>query len=318
MTHSRRDVMKIGIAGAAFAAVPRGIFAARAIDATVRGVKLGITTGSLNPLPVVDGKDPLDVLIDGCVAIGAANVELAAGFFGPPVTGGLVGGQAPAQLTPEYTKSREALRQWRTSQEALDRYTLVGKKFRDGGLNLLSISNTFSDDCTDDEMDWMFRGMRALGVKMFQSNQTRVSMGPRLVPFAEKYKIMPSFHTHSAVNDPNEIASPASLQKLMDLSTDFRICLDIGHFTAGNNDAVAYLREHHDRITHIHVKDRKRDNGPNVAWGTGDTPIIPCLQLIRDNHWPIYALIEREFKGTGTPPEETKADLDYMKHALES
>jgi sugar phosphate isomerase/epimerase len=143
-------------------------------------------------------------------------------------------------------------------------------------------------------------------------------MGPRLVPFVEKYKIRPSFHTHADVNDPNEIASPASLQKLLDMSKDFMICLDIGHFTAGNNDAVAYLREHRDRITHIHVKDRKRDNGPNVEWGTGDTPIVPCLQLIRDNHWPIYALIEREFKGTGTPIEETKKDLDYMKHALES
>ena len=166
--------------------------------------------------------------------------------------------------------------------------------------------NTGSDDVTDDEIDAMFHEMQALGVKIFQSNQTRVSMGTRLVP--EKYKITPSFHTHSNVNDPNEIASPTSLQRLLDMSKDFMICLDIGHFTAGNNDAVTYLRQHHDRITHIHVKDRERNNGPNVEWGTGDTPIVPCLQLIRDSHWAIYAPIEPELRGTGTPIEAFMKD----------
>ena len=64
------------------------------------------------------------------------------------------------------------------------------------------------------------------------------------------------------------------------------------------------------------MKDRKRDNGPNVAWGTGDTPIVQCLQLIRDNHYLIFCIVEREFKGTGTSMEETQKDIEYMKHAL--
>jgi sugar phosphate isomerase/epimerase len=165
-------------------------------------------------------------------------------------------------------------------------------------------------------MDVMFRQMQTLNIRLFQTNQTRVSMGPRLVPFARKYKIMPSFHTHAEVDDPNEIASVESLAKLLALSGDFRICLDIGHFTAGNNDAVAYLREHHDRITHLHVKDRKKNKGPNVAWGAGDTPIQECLTLIRDNRYPIRCIIEREFKGTETPFEETRQDLEYMKRIL--
>ena len=128
-------MMKLGIAGAAVAALPLRRLNAAALDSTVRGVKLGITTGSLNPLPQIEGKDPLDVLIDECIELDAANIELANHSFGPEVTGGAVGGQAPAQLTPEYLKSCDALRQWRLSQESIDRFTFVGKKFRDAGLN---------------------------------------------------------------------------------------------------------------------------------------------------------------------------------------
>ena len=315
MRLSRRKVVKAGVAIASLSGWP---FVARAIDSTVRGVQLGITTGSLNPLPKVTGRDPLDILIDECLQLDAANVELASGFLGPALAGAAVGGQVPARITPEYLQSRQALRRWRLSRESIERCRAVGQKFRTAGLNLFSLSNTFSDDVTDDEIDAMFREMQALGVKIFQTNQSRVSIGPRLAPFVRKYQIRPSFHTHSNVADPNEVASTASLQKLLEMSDDFMVCLDIGHFAAGNQDAVAYLREHHERITHIHVKDRKRDNGPNVAWGTGDTPIIPCLQLIRDNRWPIKALVEREFSGTGTPMEQTRRDLDYMIRALQS
>src|SRR6476659_1839898 len=99
-----------------------------AIELTVRGVKLGITTASLNPLPQVPGKDPLDVLIEQLVQLGVGNIELSGGFFGPPVRGAAVGGQVPKQMTPEYEKSREELRQWRLSAAALDRFREVRKK----------------------------------------------------------------------------------------------------------------------------------------------------------------------------------------------
>jgi hypothetical protein len=314
---SRRDFEKIALSGLSTFVLERAVRAAAAIDSTVRGVKLGITTGSLNPLPEIPGKDRVDVLIDQCVQLGVGSVELASGFFGPPVLG-TIGGRAPKQITPEYRKSRDAQREWRLNPSSLGEVRMVRDKFVNAGINVFSISNTFADDVTETEMDAMFQHMQALKIKIFQTNQTKVSMAPRLAPFAKKYKIFPSFHTHSEVDDPNEIASVESLTKLLALSEDFRVCLDIGHFSAGNNDAVAYLREHHDRITHIHVKDRKKNQGPNVEWGTGDTPIRECLTLIRDGRYPIPCVMEREFKGTGTAFEETRKDLDYMKRALTS
>jgi hypothetical protein len=307
---NRREVLAGGAALASLAGTP-----VLAVDSTVRGVRIGLTSGSLNPLPRIPGKDAADIVVEECVRMGVGNVELASGFFGPAVEG-VVRGRAPAVPTPDYLRSREAQRQWRLSPGSLADFRAVRAKFDRAGLNLFSMSNSFFDDCTDAEIDAMFRQMQALGIKLFQTNQTRVPMGPRLKAPAETYGISPANHTHSMVDDPDEVATPASLAKLLAISPAFRVCLDIGHFAAGGNDPVAYLREHHDRITHIHVKDRKRGNGPNVAWGTGDTPIGASHQLIRDNRWPIIALTEREYDGAGTPFEQTKANIETMRAML--
>ncbi len=37
------------------------------------------------------------------------------------------------------------------------------------------------------------------------------------------------------------------------------LCLDVGHLTVGGGDAVEFLREHRERIRHIHVKDADRN-----------------------------------------------------------
>jgi len=63
--YSRRDFAKAALSMIALPAMAASkLFA---IELTVRGVKLGITTASLNPLPQVSGKDPLDVLIQQLV-----------------------------------------------------------------------------------------------------------------------------------------------------------------------------------------------------------------------------------------------------------
>ena len=43
------------------------------------------------------------------------------------------------------------------------------------------------------------------------------------------------------------------------------INLDIGHFTAANDDAVAFLEQKHDRILVLHIKDRKKNHDDAIA-----------------------------------------------------
>jgi sugar phosphate isomerase/epimerase len=91
--------------------------------------------------------------------------------------------------------------------------------------------------------------------------------------------------------------------------------LDIGHFWAGNNDPVGYIRNHHEKIYSLHIKDRKRNQGPNAPFGEGDTPIREVLQLLRDRQYQIPANIEYEYKGEDTVAEVKKC-FEYMKQAL--
>jgi hypothetical protein len=57
------------------------------------------------------------------------------------------------------------------------------------------------------------------------------------------------------------------------ISTNFRLSLDIGNFTAANYEAVAFLQENHSSISYIQIKDRTRNGGANERFGEGDTPI---------------------------------------------
>jgi sugar phosphate isomerase/epimerase len=315
---TRREFGRVALAGAAASWLGAG--GGRAAAMTVRGVEIGIITGSLNPLPENTGRDPIDVIIEQCQALGITDVELVTVFpqGAPQVVNGGRFGQAPAAVTPEYTKTRQALREWRIGLP-LDRFRDVRARFDKAGLNLFSYVQTIDDHMTDAEIDAVFRQLQALGVPMFTTNQTRVGMGPRIAPFAEKYGIKAAWHPHAQVQDPNEVATPESMEKLLGMSKAFVINLDIGHYTAGNNDAVAFLRTHHARITHLHIKDRKREQGPNVQLGTGDTPIRACATLIRDNRWPIKLIVEREYRDApGSPVEQTRWQLGYLRSLLET
>jgi len=316
MMQSRRQIGRWALGGMALAVLPR--LEAAKVDSTVRGVKLGLITGSLNPLPETPtGKDIIDTVIEACLGAGAANIELV-NMLEPRLQGAVNFGHPPNPMTPEYEKTRAAVREWRL-KTPVSRFQEIRKKFDNAGLNLFSYVMTFDLDFTDEEIDAVFRQMQALKVGCFCTNQSRLDVAPRLVPFAEKYRIRPAWHPHAMVNDPNEVATPESLEKLLAISKQFAINLDIGHFTAGNNDAADFLKKHYDRITHIHVKDRKRNGGANVALGTGDTPIKECLTLIRDNKWPIYGIIEREYRDApGDAVEQTKSQMEYLKQILNS
>ena len=239
----------------------------------------------------------------------------APGAPGGPPAGRQGGGRRV--LTPEEQAEAaaraEALRAWRMSASAAT-FAPVKKKIADAGINLrvlcfnMNVRNT-----KDDEIEYAFMMAKALGVKAI-STSTQVSMAKRTAPFADKHQIPLAFHGHDNLTDPDETATPESFATILAASKYHAINLDIGHFTAANFDPVAYLQQHHARITHLHLKDRKKDHGANVPWGQGDTPITAVLKLLEKNKWDIPGNVEFEYPGD--PIVEVGKCLQDCREAL--
>ena len=223
--------------------------------------------------------------------------------------------RVPASITPDYVKRREELRHWRLTT-ALTRFEEIRRKFTRAGVDLFGYVVTFSDDFTDAEIDRSFQFARALGVGVIGTNQTRVSMGPRLTALAAKYEVALGWHNHANVSDPTEVGSVESYERLFAMSPLFKANLDIGHFVAGNNDPIAFIRKYHARISHLHLKDRRRDNGPNQPWGQGDTPVREVLRLLKSEKYPIVAVIEYEHMGRAPAIEEVRNCKRFIEQAL--
>jgi len=304
----------------------------------VDGVQLGICTYSFRSMPRT-GADSVDDVIKSMKECGGTVCELFSPQLepqsGPGPTAPNRGGQANAipdgpsgdpqaraaamrarQNSPEAKKAREELRSWRLSTPA-DHFRSIRNKFQDAGIDIYAYTLNFRDDYTDAELDKCFEQAKALGAKTIAPS-TQLTVAPRLVSFAEKHKIYVALHGHNNTADPNEFSSPETFQKALDMSDWFRINLDIGHFTAAGFDPVSYLQEKHAKITHLHMKDRKKNNGPNEPFGQGDTPIKQVLAVMKEKRYAIPALIEYEYKGTGTPIEEVKRCLEYERAALTS
>jgi sugar phosphate isomerase/epimerase len=276
---------------------------------TVAGVRLGVQTYSFRELMRPTGGDLVDPIIAAMKECGLTECELWAPQIEPAST---TRGGRP---TPEQAQqSREAVRKWRL-ETPLDHFHSIGKRFKASGITIYAFNYSPNGSFSNEEIDRGFEMAKALGAEIITASAT-LEAARRMVPFAAKHRMPVAMHNHSNVSDPNEFATLESLATALKLSPHFRVNLDIGHFTAANYDAVAYIREHHERITNLHIKDRRKNQGDNTAWGTGDTPIRDVLQLLKKERWPIRAYIEYEHKGESGAVEEVKKCFAFAKSAL--
>jgi sugar phosphate isomerase/epimerase len=281
--YSRREFSKLALAG-----IPAAAAVGAAINSKVNGVQIGTQSYSFRDRS-------LDDAIQAMVEIGLGECEMYSGHIEPKV-------------------DRAELRKWRTSV-SLDEFRNVRKKFDDAGILLYAYNYSFRDDFTDEEIARGFEMAKALGVSVITASSTLSVVG-RVDAEARKQKIRVGFHGHSEVKKPNEFSTPQSFQKAMaGRSPYINVNLDIGHFTAAGFDAVEYIEKHHERIVTLHIKDRKKNDGDNMPFGQGDTPIKEVLQLLAKKKYDIPANIEYEYKGGDTVAEMKKC-LEYCKAAL--
>jgi sugar phosphate isomerase/epimerase len=287
--------------------------------ATGSGVRVGAVTESFHDFPRKPGHDNVDEVIAGLRAAGVTEIDLASvnteapsadtGLPPPPPPGpygGAPAGFTPAELAARERAMRDNLRKWRLAT-APSHYAELKNKFQAAGIGVYAMSFQHDDGFTDDELDATFAHSKALGVEVI-SSRASASMAKRLAPFAERHAMTVAFR--------NGRETASQISAMAGLSPRFRVNLDIGNFTAANQEAVAFIQENHQMITHLIVKDRTRNDGGNEAFGSGDTPIQPVLALLREKQYPIRAFVDYEYVGLGTPQQEVRNCLTYVRAAL--
>jgi len=280
--YSRRDLAKLALAG-----LPAAKLLAKP-NSVIHGVTIGLQGYSFRDRS-------LDEAIKAMVDIGFSSCELWQGHVEPRKV------------------SREDLRKWRLTV-SMDELKQVAAKFKQAGIRLCAYNYSFRDDFTDEEIARGFDMAKALGVKAITAS-SNVRTAKRVDPFAAKARILVGMHNHSNIK-PNEFARPDDFEEAMRGASKYiGVNLDIGHFVAAGFDPVAYLEKRHDRIPTLHLKDRKKNQGANLPFGEGETPIRECLQLLRTRKWNIPAVIEYEYKGADAVAEVRRC-YEYCRKML--
>ena len=308
------------------------------VNSTIRGVRMGLQSAcfTFSGMGLDDivttmlkvGLAEIDVMSEHVEQyLGAPGVQLPGTGRPGPWTRDTRAGAAgtptnvPGSPTPDGTAARragapgglgrggdpavrEGLRNWRLAV-SLDRYREVAKKFTDAGLTFYSYNLSFNDTYSDAEIEKGLEMTKALGTKIITASSP-LSVLPRVAPLAEKHGVIVALHNHA--NGPDDFASAMALSKNMWVN------LDVGHFFASGYDSVAYIREHHARITNLHIKDRQKNQGREMPFGSGDTPLKEVLLLVRKEKYDFPVCIE--YVGPDGPAAELTRCLDYCKAVL--
>ncbi len=137
------------------------------------------------------------------------------------------------------------------------------------------------------------------------------------------------FHHHAA----GFVETAEEVSKLLEL-TDPKLvglCFDTGHLRFGGGDPLTTLREHRDRIWHVHFKDcspavhqRSRAEGWDYfeslkhgifcELGKGDVDFAVVIEELRRTNYSGWIVVEQDvLPGMGAPKEFARRNRDYLR-----
>jgi sugar phosphate isomerase/epimerase len=230
-------------------------------------------------------------------------------------------GRGRGDLTPEQQTAQQEqaakLKAWRTSV-SMDPFRKLRKMYNDAGVTIYAWKQ-LNVNMSDEEFEYIFNVAEALGCTHTTLElPTDAAQLKRIGDFAFKKKIYAAYHTHAQGN-------MTAFDQAFELSKGNMANVDFGHWVAGGNvggTPMQFLEKHHARISSFHLKDRTtpKNCALNLAWGTGETPIKPILQLVKKNKWKIPASIELEYdvpEGS-TAVDEVRKCVEFCRAALTS
>lgn len=271
-------------------------------------VRIGVITYSFRSMP-----STADDLLGYLVKLGLTNVEL----MGEPVEAFAGAPEGPPYQRPPLTDAQQAerkahaeeMRKWRSSV-SMDKFKQLRKKFDHEGVNI-DIVKFRLDRMTEEELAYSFKVAHELGASGITLERSDEAV-KKLASYATRHKTLIGYHNHAEVNFN-------SWDKALEYSPYNAINLDVGHYVAGTNESpVPLIKKYHDRILNLHLKDRKKNNGDNMPWGQGDTPLREILQLMKTEGYKFMGTIELEYpipNGSDAVQEVQKC-IDFCRDAL--
>ncbi len=331
-TNSRRKFLTQSAFLGAGVFLSKDILALAKADSKFSGVQIGTITYSFRSLPT-----DVDKIIEYCKQAGVSALELMgetaeayAGYpaantmpmrmMGPPP--GAAPGQRP-QMTDEQRKAMaermQKGREWRETV-SMDKFVELRKKFKDAGISIYAYKpNALGENNSDGEIEYAMKAAKALGATSVTVElPTKPEQSKRLGDIAAKHKVYVGYHAHLQATD-------TAWDLALSQSPYNSLNLDCGHYIAagGSNTKESLLKlieAKHDRITSMHLKDRttKEKGQKNLVWGTGDTPIIEVLQLMKKKKYKFPATIELEYEvpTDSDAVKEVAKCVEYAKKAL--
>ncbi|MBN2029261.1 sugar phosphate isomerase/epimerase [bacterium] len=324
---TRREFLGGTMAAAALSMMPKSVMGAPAFiqttdkpDSNFNGVQIGVITYSYRSMPNQSAEDILGYLVED----GLSSVELMSGpaeqFAGVPTfepmqfTRGVeITDEMRAEMQVARQRQAEETLKWRLSV-SMDKYAALRKLYNDAGVDIYIVKfDNIGPGMSEEEVDYCFNVAKALGARGITteiSNEKAEFLGP----YTDKHNIKIGFHNHTQVN-PDSWTVPFSYGK--NLTMNF----DIGHYVAGTNLSPIPIIEKYaaeDRILSLHIKDRRVNNGANMPFGQGDTPLGLVLKLMKRNQYTFPAHIELEYnipEGSDAVAE-VKNCVAYCKEVL--
>jgi sugar phosphate isomerase/epimerase len=330
MKLNRRSFVSKIAAGAGIALVSPAIEGFPAIlknlakpNSKIKGVQIGCITYSFRSM-----NTDAESVLKYCVDAGISAIELmgstAEAFAGAPHTSTepmapFRPGQQRQQPTPEQQAERaqraKEIQTWRTSV-GMEKFEQLKKMYKEAGVSIYAFKpNAFGANNSDAEVNYGMRAARALGAwHVTLEMPTDAAQTKRLSELAAVNSVFVAYHGH-------EQQTPKLWDAALKESKFNMLNCDLGHYTAAGWDAVELLDDKQDRIASAHIKDRQKPkNGKgNLPWGTGDTPIVEILQLMKKRKMKFPATIELEYEvpeGSDAVKEVAKC-FEYCKKALD-
>lgn len=300
----------------------------------IKGVQIGLITYSFREMPDQSAEATLQYVLDS----GMSAIELmgdpAETFAGRPKNPVDMRTMFPLMrkrrekqtLTDEETKKlaeaetqmkeyNAEIKRWRQSAP-MSKFEEFAKMYKKAGIKIYGFKpNAFGKDNSDEDVAYGMKAAKALGAShVTLEHPSDDAQTLRLGKLGEKYGVKVGYHGH-------EQQTPTFWDTALAQSPANGMNLDLGHYVAaGNPNPLEFVKKMNKHILSMHIKDRQNAaNGKgNLPWGTGDTPIVDVLKIMRDNKYKFPATVELEYNipAGSTSVKEVQKCLEYCKSAL--